>query len=92
MKVLAVCGFGVGSSMILRMTAEKVFKELGVDADVEATDVSTAQGSSADLILTSYELAENLKGQSTPVIPIKHYTNSAEVKEAVEKWLKDKGE
>jgi len=29
MKILAVCGFGVGSSMVLKMTLEKAVKELG---------------------------------------------------------------
>ncbi|MGM9973923.1 MAG: PTS ascorbate transporter subunit IIB, partial [Clostridiaceae bacterium] len=30
MKALAVCGFGVGSSMILKMSLEKAFRELGI--------------------------------------------------------------
>ena len=28
MKILAVCGFGVGSSMVLKMTIDKVAKEM----------------------------------------------------------------
>ena len=37
MKILAVCGFGVGSSLVLRMTVEKVIKKLEIDAEVENT-------------------------------------------------------
>mgnify|MGYP000155149085 CR=1 FL=1 len=33
MKILAVCGFGVGSSMVLKMTIDKVIKELGAEGD-----------------------------------------------------------
>jgi len=43
MKILAVCGFGVGSSMVLKMTIDKVIKELGLKATAENTDLSTAK-------------------------------------------------
>lgn len=89
MKILAVCGFGVGSSMVLKMTIEKVLRELEVEAEVENTDVSTAQGIKCDLIFTSNELAENLRTMvSVPVISIKKYMDSKEIKEALEKNIK----
>lgn len=44
MKFLAVCGFGVGSSMILKMTLEKVCRERNLDCEVENTDISSARG------------------------------------------------
>ena len=46
MKILAVCGFGVGSSMVLKMTIDKVIKELGLKATAENTDLSTAKSNS----------------------------------------------
>lgn len=80
MKILAVCGFGVGSSMVLKMTVDKVCKELGIDADVENTDISSAQGSDCDYIFTSEELASQLKSSvSCPVIPIEKYMDKDEV-------------
>lgn len=48
MKILAVCGFGVGSSMVLKMTLDKVAKDLGIQATVENTDLSTAKATTAD--------------------------------------------
>lgn len=81
MKILAVCGFGVGSSMILRMSVEKVCKDLGISATVENTDVSSAQGAQVDYIFTSEELASQLRGTvSCPVITIKKYMDKEEVK------------
>ena len=69
MKILAVCGMGLGTGLLLRMQAEKALKELGIDADLEVADMGTARAlaSSADLILTSRELAEQL-GQVKPKI------------------------
>jgi ascorbate PTS system EIIB component len=51
LQVLTVCGVGMGSSLMLRMTAEDVFKRLGVRAKVEATDVSSARSMSPDVII-----------------------------------------
>lgn len=80
MKILAVCGFGVGSSMVLKMTVDKVCKELGIDADVENTDISSAQGADCDYIFTSEELAGQLKSSvPCPVIPIEKYMDKDEV-------------
>ena len=41
MKILAVCGMGFGSSMMLKMTLEKVLKEKGLRADVQTVDFGT---------------------------------------------------
>lgn len=80
MKILAVCGFGVGSSMVLKMTIEKVVKELGLKANVETMDISGAQGERCDYIFTSQELGQELsKNAKCPVIPIKRYMDKEEV-------------
>ena len=34
MKILAVCGLGQGTSLILRMNVEAVLAQMGIDADV----------------------------------------------------------
>lgn len=69
MKILAVCGMGLGTGLLLRMQAEKALKELGIDADLEVADIGTARAlaATADLILTSEELAAQL-GQVKPKI------------------------
>src|SRR5207247_2169199 len=62
MKILAVCGMGLGSGLLLRMQAEKALRQLGIDADLEVADIGSARAmaQTADLILTSNELAEQL--------------------------------
>lgn len=60
MKILAVCGLGQGTSLILRMNVETVLRDMGVDADVEHIDVSAARSMNVDIIVTSQELAETL--------------------------------
>lgn len=88
MNILAVCGFGVGSSMVLKMTIDRVCKELGVEANVENTDLSSASGADADVIFTSFELTEQLRSsKNIPVYPIKKYMDKEEVKAALLKFL-----
>ena len=43
MKIVAVCGMGIGTSVLLKMNAEKVLAQLGIEATVTAADMSTAR-------------------------------------------------
>ena len=93
MKILAVRGFGVGSSMVLKMSLDKVIKELGLKATVENTDLSTAKATMADVYFTSHELLPELKAPvKAPVYPIKKYMDTSEIKAQLEQYLADKGE
>lgn len=92
MKILAVCGFGVGSSMVLKMTIDKVAKEMGIQASVENTDLSTAKASQADVYFTSQELLNDLSSSvKNPVYPVKKYMDKEEVKMQLEKFLEERG-
>ncbi|MBW9212910.1 MULTISPECIES: PTS sugar transporter subunit IIB [Terrabacteria group] len=92
MKILAVCGFGVGSSMVLKMTIDKAIRELNIDAEVENTDLSSAKSMDADVYLTSSELKEELSRNTTkPVYPIKKYMDKEEVKDALKQYLSERG-
>lgn len=91
MKILAVCGFGVGSSMVLKMTIDKVVKEMGIKATVENTDLSSAKAETADVYFTSKELATELSNSvKNPVYPVKKYMDKEEVKSQMEKFLSEK--
>ncbi|GIN14380.1 PTS sugar transporter subunit IIB [Shouchella clausii] len=82
LKIMTVCGFGLGSSMVLKMNLESVLKELGIDADVFTGDVASAQSTPADYIFTSKELGEKLQESAgKPVVIINSFVNKAEIKE-----------
>jgi len=87
MKILAVCGMGFGSSMMLKITLEKVLKEKGIKADVQTTDFSTAASESADLIFTNEEFGRQLAGGSVTVVTIKNIADANEVREKLEQAL-----
>jgi PTS system ascorbate-specific IIB component len=81
MKILAVCGMGLGSALVLRMQAEKALKELGLEAELEVTDIGTARAVApkADLILTSEELAPQLGAVKPKVVTISNFIDLREM-------------
>ena len=91
LKAITICGVGMGSSLILRMTAEKAFKELGVDAKVEATDVGSARSMGADIIIGQSMHTEDFEGVAPIVIAINNFTDVNALKEQLKVELAEKG-
>ncbi|SDH99697.1 PTS system IIB component, L-Asc family [Arthrobacter subterraneus] len=83
MKIVAVCGMGIGTSVLLKMNAEKVLAALGIDADVEAADIGVARGAAqtADIVLTSDELAPEIGDVPAEVIIIENFFDLDEITE-----------
>ncbi len=52
LNILTVCGAGLGSSFACQMSVEAVLKELGVEAKLDHTDISSVSGQKADIILS----------------------------------------
>lgn len=84
-KVLTVCGFGIGSSLILKMTLDSVLEKAGIrDVDGEPHDVTSCVGTNADLILVSKELEPQINGKvNCPLIVISNFLSEQEVSEKV---------
>jgi PTS system ascorbate-specific IIB component len=80
---------GIGTSVLLKINAEKVLKLLGIDATVEAADMSTARQASFDaqIILTTPELVESLRGVNAEIIPIDHFFDLEELSTKLSKAL-----
>lgn len=83
MKILTVCGLGMGSSLILRMNVETVLKKHSVEANVEHMDVSAAASSNADLVITNAELVDNLQHLTCPVVVVNNYIDANEITQAL---------
>jgi PTS system ascorbate-specific IIB component len=89
MKIIAVCGMGIGTSVLLKLNAEKVLRQLGIDAQVEAADMATARRASFDaqIVLTTPELVESLKGISAEIISVDHFFDLEELTQKLSKAL-----
>ncbi|WP_415342081.1 PTS sugar transporter subunit IIB [Clostridium perfringens] len=90
MKIMTVCGFGVGTSLLLKMTVDSILEEEGINGEVEASDMTSACGNSADLILTSKEIGEEIERQvSGKLVYISNFMDKEEVKEKILKAIGD---
>lgn len=81
-KIQAVCGFGCGSSLFLRMKIEEVLKQNNYNATVFCGDVATCCAIQCDAIFISSDLADRIAGRAkVPVVVINNFMNKAEVEE-----------
>lgn len=90
-RIVTACGVGMGSSLVLRMYTEDVIKVLGLQANVEALDVSQARGAKADLILTSPALVSVVSGGNAIVKSISNYVDKGLIKQALIEFCNEKG-
>lgn len=93
MNVLAVCGLGIGSSIMLKINVEKILNELGIDDyQLNVADIGTARSMPFDMVVTSTELADVLK-EGTPqerhfrILPISNFVDKDEMREKVKNCI-----
>lgn len=62
-KAIAACGNGMGSSQMIKMKINKVFKRLGIDAEIGHMSVGEAKGvaNNYDMIFVSETLHRSLE-------------------------------
>lgn len=84
LRILCVCGMGLGSSLLLKMQVESVLRELNTSADsIEIADIGSARSMAADLVVTSPQFAEMVKGVDAPVVTINNYMDKKEIRQKV---------
>ncbi|WP_341533966.1 PTS sugar transporter subunit IIB [Sporosalibacterium faouarense] len=91
MKILVACGSGLGSSFMIEMNIRKIIKELGVEAEVSHTDLSTAKSEKADIYVGTRDIADQLIGLGGEVISLKSMIDFDELKDKLKSGLGKKG-
>ncbi|TQO19355.1 PTS system IIB component (L-Asc family) [Rhodoglobus vestalii] len=83
MKIVTICGAGIGSSGVLKVNAERALRSLGFDASIVAADISTVRTVAADaqIILTSAEFVEAIGKTNADVIVVVNLFDTSELKQ-----------
>lgn len=89
MKIVTVCGMGLGTSLMLKMTIEKVLKEKGIKAEVEASDIGIASSVQADIIFTNQEFAKQINHPKAKVVAVQNIASDQEVAQLLDELLKN---
>uniref|UniRef100_A0A7J3ZA03 PTS sugar transporter subunit IIB n=1 Tax=Ignisphaera aggregans TaxID=334771 RepID=A0A7J3ZA03_9CREN len=89
LKIVCICGLGIGSSFILAETVRKAVKALGLRARIEVSDYSTAALQDADIYVTNISFYEKIKRQKpdAQVIVIQDYTDHRYIANELSKIL-----
>jgi PTS system ascorbate-specific IIB component len=91
LTVLAVCGLGMGTSLILRMTCETVLLRLGVEARVDNTDLSTAKSQSPDVLVGQGMHMDDLAGVATVNVVVDDFVDDRALEERLRPALEEAG-
>ncbi|KQN57858.1 PTS lactose transporter subunit IIB [Erwinia sp. E602] len=95
LKVLCVCGCGLGSSFAIEMSAKSVLQKLSIDADIDHTTVSEASSFKYDIILTQKMFADILNSDASEedkrkVIILNRLTDKKEIEEKILAYINAK--
>lgn len=91
LKVLAACGNGMGSSMIIKMKIEKVLKEMGKDANVHHASVGEAktQAKDFDVVIVSQMFVKDFTvPEKVKVVGLVNLLDENEIRSKLEEALK----
>jgi PTS system ascorbate-specific IIB component len=88
-KIVAICGAGIGSSAILKVNAERVLRRLGIDAEVVAAHVDTvvSVADDAQVILTSAEFVDAIGKTYAEVIVVDNFFDTSELETKLRRAL-----
>lgn len=92
-KILTVCGNGLGSSFACQMATEGVLKEMGVEAKMDHIDISSVAGQHADLIISGKNFEKQFARftLSCPTIFLERLVDKNEIREKLTPVLKEMG-
>ena len=83
LKIVTVCGNGIGSSLMLKMKIEEICEEEWIkNIYVESSDFNGALSKQADLIVTVEEIANQIPDSQEKVV-IRSYINKKKIREDV---------
>ncbi|ATF30466.1 PTS sugar transporter subunit IIB [Staphylococcus simulans] len=90
MKILVVCGHGLGSSFMVEMNAQEVLRNINAPSDIEVehSDIMTASPDMADLFICGRDLEENAERLGN-VLVLDNILDKDELQEKLEAKLKE---
>ena len=80
MKILVVCGNGLGSSFMMELTIKKALLELSKEAEVTHTDLTSATSEKADIYIGSGDIVDQLDNGVRKVVRIVNMMSISEIK------------
>ncbi len=87
MKIMAVCGSGLGSSFMMEMNIKKVLKKINVTADVDHSDLGSVTPDLADVFVMAKDIAFSANLPAEKVIIINNIIDLSEVEQKIKDYF-----
>lgn len=88
MKIMALCGSGLGSSFMVELNIKSVLKDMEVNnVEVGHTSIAQSNPDLADLFVVGADLAGSLNTYSNLVV-LKNIMDKKELREKLEEYIK----
>lgn len=85
MKIMAVCSTGLGSSFMIELKVKEVIKEMGIEAEVDHSDLGAVTPDLADVFICTADLASSIMADN--VIAIPNITDKVAIKSKLEEFI-----
>ncbi len=87
-KVMVSCANGAGSSLMIKLKVEKIFKEMGIEASIHHCPISEGKNSAYnyDVVFTALNFVtafDGAKSKGVKVIGIKNIMSEPEIREKI---------
>ncbi|ALA51720.1 PTS lactose transporter subunit IIB [Shouchella clausii] len=91
MKILTVCGSGLGTSFMVEMNIKQILEELGVtEVEVNHSDLSSATPGDADVFFLAKDIAEGGSHLGNVVV-LESIIDMEELRDKVKQVLQENG-
>ena len=93
MKILVVCGHGLGTSLMMEMSIKSILKELAASADVDHRDLASAGSEPAEIFIATRDIAEQLQsmGVNGRLVSLANMVDKVAMKEQLSTALRELG-
>jgi PTS system ascorbate-specific IIB component len=93
MKILVVCGHGLGTSLMMEMSIKSILKELAVTAEVDHRDLASAGSETAEIFVATRDIAEQLQsmGVNGRLVSLANMVDKVAMKEQLSTALRELG-
>lgn len=81
LRIVTVCGCGLGSSLIAKMAVDDILSAEKIEAIIETADGTGALGQKCDFYVTTKQFEEMLKTSGRPVVAVSNFVNKEELRE-----------
>lgn len=87
-KIMVVCGNGLGTSLMMEMAVKEVTKKLGLEAEVDHEDLSSATSSQADIWVAATDVANQLsEAGKTNIVSLSNIFDKASIEEQLKAFM-----